>query len=124
MKFYTNMYGVNATPPTKAPVSPDPEKVEAPKVPAPAYQRLSGLKLTSSHMHEVNIGGKNVHIPSAVYVKLLEDQIKEMRRNLSDALKQVQRLTNSVNRLNQTVSKQQNELKNLREDLRNKVDRR
>lgn len=84
----------------------NPTTPEAPKVIPPANKRLSGLKLTNSHMHEVEIDGRTVTIPSAAYVKLLEDQIKDFRQklieyksNISSLRSEIMTLKNTVNRL-------------------------
>ena len=103
--FYGSMYGARKpeVPSTQAaPIQP-----EKPKLPAPAYNRLRGLKLTNSHMHEVDLGGPfPVTIPSAAYVKLLEDQIKDFRnvvRQQGDDLRRtnkvVQNLAREIERL-------------------------
>lgn len=102
--FYANMYGGTGTP--KAPETPTPAApvAQAPKIP-PAHQRLSGLKITSSHMFEVEIGGKTVTIPSAAYIKLLEDQIKEFRQASRQQSNQITRLTNTVNKLSSELER-------------------
>lgn len=95
--FYSSMYGAKKPEPkVSTQVAPTPVK----PIPA-AGQRLSGLKLTNSHMHEVEINGRYVTIPSAAYVKLLEDQIKEFRslvRQQGEDLKRAIRAVNNLNR--------------------------
>jgi hypothetical protein len=92
--FYASMYG--AAP--KAAAEPTP-KVVAPVAPKPAYQRLSGLKLTNSHMHEIEVDGRPATIPSAAYVKLLEDQIKELRNLMRVQTDALRKATSQANRL-------------------------
>lgn len=101
--FYGSMYGAKKPDP-QMPLPAQPEK---PKIAAPAYNRLRGLKLTNSHMHEIDLGGPYpVTIPSAAYVKLLEDQIKDFRNavrqqgdDLRRALKVVQNLSREIDKI-------------------------
>jgi len=102
--FYSNMYGSNGAP-KKPETTPTTAPTPVAKAPIPAHQRLSGLKITSSHMFEVEINGRNVTIPSAAYIKLLEDQIKEFRANSRQQANQITRLTNAVNKLNSELDK-------------------
>lgn len=98
--FYASMYGA----PKKAPAEPT-TKPEAPKIPPPAYQRLSGLKLSGQHMHEVEINGRYVTIPSAAYIKLLEDQIRDFRKTVTQQTTDLQRAVRAINKLNLEVDK-------------------
>lgn len=99
--FYANMYGgQRPKPATPAAVAP-----ETPKAPPPAYQRLSGLKLTNGHMHEVEINGRYVTIPSAAYIKLLEDQIKDFRNTVRQQGEDLRRATRAINSLNVELEK-------------------
>lgn len=102
--FYASMYGAS-------PKKPNPTEVPAkPVAPKPAYQRLSGLKLTNSHMHEIEIDGRPATIPSAAYIKLLEDQIKEFRVAIRLQSESQRKAMNQINRL-------QNELVKIRAQL-------
>jgi len=98
--FYSSMYG-----PRKAAPAQPVAKPEAPKVIPPAHQRLSGLKLTNGHMHEVEINGRYVTIPSAAYIKLLEDQIKEFRTLTRQQGEDLRRATRSIQRAHVEIEK-------------------
>jgi hypothetical protein len=108
-KFYSSMYGGSAAKPVQQkPVTPSEDK--------PAHQRLSGLKLTNSHMHEVEINGKFVTIPSAAYIKLLEDQIKEFR-------KLVRQQSDELNRSKRMISRIQTDILKIKQELATTVKR-
>lgn len=98
--FYSSMYGAQKKPAAETPVKP-----EAPKIPPPAYQRLSGLKLSGQHMHEVEINGRYVTIPSAAYIKLLEDQIKDFRRTVAQQGEDLRRAVRAINKMNLEMEK-------------------
>jgi hypothetical protein len=100
--FYSNMYG--------KPILKK-ESSNQPKPAAPSYQRLAGLKLTGSHMHEVEINGKIVTIPSAAYVKFLEDQIKDFRQVVRNQGEELKRATRSVNTLLKEVERIKDDLR-------------
>lgn len=110
-KFYSSMYGGSASKPTQQAVAkPTPPEEK------PAYQRLSGLKLTNSHMHEVEINGRYVTIPSAAYIKLLEDQIKEFR-------KLVRQQSDELNRSKRMISRIQTDILKIKQELATTVKR-
>lgn len=100
--FYSSMYGGSGRQekPAASPVKPD-----APKAPPPAYQRLSGLKLTNGHMHEVEINGRAVTIPSAAYIKLLEDQIRDFRVQVRQQGEDLRRAIRAINKMNSEMEK-------------------
>lgn len=101
--FYSSMYG--AKKPAAQPQAQPVNVPEVPKEPPKAYQRLSGLKLTNSHMHEVEINGRYVTIPSAAYIKLLEDQIKEFRELVKQQSGDLRRTNRSVQYLSREIEK-------------------
>jgi hypothetical protein len=102
--FYSSMYGPRAAAP-KGPVQAGPKPIP------PAHRRLSGLKLTGSHMHEIDLPNGTVGtIPSAAYVKLLEDQIKSFRQ-------MVQMQADDIRRTNRNVTALQRELAKVRLEL-------
>lgn len=108
--FYASMYGGANRP---KPANPVPVAPVAPAAPKPAYQRLSGLKLTNSHMHEIEIDGRPATIPSAAYTKLLEDQIKEMRGLIRTQSENLRRATNNLNRMQNEIARLRNEIDSL-----------
>lgn len=116
--FYPSMYGNNGKKPEKK-VEPTPVPTNPTPVTPPAHQRLSGLKITSSHMFEVDINGRSVTIPSVAYVKLLEDQVKEFRNLIREQQSKVSRLTNVVQRLSNEIDK----LKTTNQPFRGKTSR-
>lgn len=98
--FYSSMYGAQKKPAAEVPAKP-----EAPKIPPPAHQRLSGLKLSGQHMHEVEINGRYVTIPSAAYIKLLEDQIKDFRSTVRQQGEDLRRAIRAINKMNLEMDK-------------------
>lgn len=106
--FYSNMYG------NKAKEKAD-QLVQKPNitttVPA-ASKRLRGLKLTNSHMHEIDINGEIATIPSAAYVKLLEDQIKESRKEMILLKDEMQKMRSNMNHLVKELNKVHTRLDN------------
>lgn len=116
--FYPSMYGANGKKPEKK-EPPKPVPTNPAPVTPPAHQRLSGLKITNSHMFEVEINGRNVTIPSVAYVKLLEDQVKEFRNLVREQQNKVTRLTNAVQRLSNEIDK----IKNTNQPFRGKSSR-
>lgn len=105
--FYSKMYGNK----TDKNVEPKKEEIKPiSSLPAPASKRLRGLKLTNSHMHEIDLNGETVTIPSAAYVKLLEDQIKDVRNNNKSLAHEVDLLRKKINFLNRQIEKITNQL--------------
>lgn len=104
--FYSSMYGPRPT----RPDTPK-KKPELPKGPAPANKRLSGLKLTGSHMHEIELADGTIGtIPTAAYVKLLEDQIKAFRSMVNQQADDLRRTNRSIQALNREINKIRAEL--------------
>ncbi len=102
--FYSSMYG-SAGRQQKPQDKPAAATPVVPKPIPPAHQRLSGLKLTGSHMHEVEINGRVVTIPSAAYIKLLEDQIKDFRRTVTQQGDDLRRAIRAINKMNTEMEK-------------------
>lgn len=106
--FYGRMYGPQAsTKPTTQLIAPD-------KL---ATRVLGGMKAQNSHTKTVDVNGEMVSFPRAEYVKVLEDQIKQMRVNVREMQNNQQRLIREINKLNDIIRTVQAELKN-KVDLR------
>lgn len=91
--FYTDMYGGDAK---AKPQVPD---LNIPLTQAAAHKQLSGLKITGSHVKRINLGDQIVDLPSAAYVKLLEDQIRALRTEVRECQTYIRRVTNAHNKM-------------------------
>lgn len=88
-----------------------------PITPPKATKQLGGLKLSGSHIQKLVLGDQQVDIPSVNYVKLLEEQVKDLRRELRETQSELKRTARIQNKLIEVINK-------LRTDLDNKVDMR
>jgi HPt (histidine-containing phosphotransfer) domain-containing protein len=88
---------------------------EGPKKPAKAYQQLAGLKLAGAHMQRLQLGDKDVDVPTFPYVKSLEDQVRELRKELRQAENLLQRLAKALNKAN-------NDMRDMKFDISRKMD--
>jgi hypothetical protein len=98
-EFYFNMYTTDDT------TAPPPK----------ASKVLGGLKLSGSHIQKLELADQKIDIPSVAYVKLLEQQIRELRNELRTVQTQLKR----------AVSQQQkliDHMNIMKIDLNNKVD--
>lgn len=106
--IYSRMYGARPSQNKPQPGAPGAEKR--------ATRVLGGMKAQNSHVKTVDIGGGElVSFPRAEYVKVLEDQIKQMRN-------QVRELQNNSQRLTRELSKVYDMMNRLQQELNNKVD--
>jgi TolA-binding protein len=106
--IYSRMYGAR---PSQAKTQPS-----GPGVDKRATRVLGGMKAQNSHVKTVDIGGGElVTFPRAEYVKVLEDQIKQMRVT-------VRELQNNSQRLTRELSKVYDMMNRMQQDLNNKVD--
>lgn len=106
--IYSRMYGGRPSQNRTKPSGPDAEKR--------ATRVLGGMKAQNSHVKTVDLGGGElVSFPRAEYVKVLEDQIKQMRVT-------VRELQNNNQRLTRELSKIYDMMNRLQQDLNNKVD--
>lgn len=71
---------------------------EDPKGPATAQKYLAGLKLTSSHIQKIQLGNQQIDVPTYLYVKLLEDQLRDLRQMVRKQDQMIQRLVRAVNK--------------------------
>lgn len=83
--------------------------------PAKASKVLGGLKLSGSHVQKLVLGEQQIDIPSVAYVKVLEDQIRELRRELREAQSKLRSTINQQAKLIEHMNR-------LKIDLDNKVD--
>lgn len=83
--------------------------------PAKASKVLGGLKLSGSHVQKLVLGEQQIDIPSVAYVKVLEDQIRELRRELREAQAKLRSTMNQQAKLIEHMNR-------LKIDLDNKVD--
>lgn len=102
--FYTDMYGGDARP--KAPGVDLNIPLSAPA----AHKQLSGLKITGSHVKRINIGDQIVDLPSAAYVKLLEDQIRALRTEVRESQASTRRVAAAFDRMVMRMDQMQREL--------------
>lgn len=68
------------------------------KTPATAQKYLAGLKLTSSHVQKIQLGNQQIDVPTYLYVKLLEDQLRDVRQQVKQQQQTIQRLIRAVNK--------------------------
>lgn len=85
------------------------------KPPPKAYQQLAGLKLAGAHMQRLTLNGKDVDVPTFPYVKSLEDQVRELRKELRIA-------QNNIVRLSRYAEKMQDEMRGIHVDINRKQD--
>lgn len=105
--LYRRMYGPSAgNQPTQKQTSPR-DKL--------ASRVLGGMKAQNSHTKVVEFDGELVTLPRAEYIKVLEDQIRQMRAT-------VRELENKYSRSLRSVAKVQEDIRRLEQELRNKVD--
>lgn len=80
-----------------------------------ASRVLGGMKAQNSHTKTIEVDGQIVNLPKAEYVKLLEDQIKDMRNKVRD-------METKQNRLSKTNARIIEELRQIKLELANKLD--
>jgi hypothetical protein len=102
--FYTDMYGGDAR------IRPPTVDHNIPLTPAAAHKQLSGLKITGSHVKRIPIGDQIVDLPSAAYVKLLEDQIRSLRTEVRESQAATRRVAAAFDRMVTRVDQIQREL--------------
>ena len=106
--IYSRMYGSRPSQTKTQPSGPSAEKR--------ATRVLGGMKAQNSHVKTVDIGGGElVTFPRAEYVKVLEDQIKQMRVTVRELQNNNQRLVREISKLYDMIAR-------LQQDLANKVD--
>ena len=108
--FFSSMYGGNPRDTDSPPKPATPAAVPM----AQAHKMLGGLKITGSHIKRIVNGDQVIDVPSAEYVKLLEEQIRELRHQLRDNENKTRRLTNAHNKV--LV-----ELERIRQELKTKI---
>ena len=72
---------------------------EIPKGPAKGYQQTAGLKLAGSHEHSIQFGDKTVRVATSDYVRSLEKQVQELRREIRDLQTYVKRMATGYNKV-------------------------
>lgn len=103
--FY-NMYGAGS------PAAAKPQPVDKDKR---ALKVLGGMKVHGTHVKRIDLGDEMLEVPTSQYVKLLEDQIRELRRMQRE-------MDIRQNRLIRAHNKTVEELKMVRQELQNKID--
>ena len=108
-KFYRRMYGAG-------PSNSEPTTPKQPETPEKRASRvLGGMKAQNSHTVIVEVDGKLVNLPKTEYVKLLEEQVKQMRAT-------VQGYEGKYNRVVRQMGKLLEDVRRLELELKNKVD--
>jgi TolA-binding protein len=108
--IYARMYGGRPSQTKTQPSAPNADKK--------ATRVLGGMKAQNSHVKTVDIGGGElVTFPRAEYVKVLEDQIKQMRVTVRELQGQNQRLVRELHKVHDMIGRLQQELNN-KVDLR------
>lgn len=74
-----------------------------------ASRVLGGMKIHNSHIKRVEMGGELVDVPKIEYVKLLEQQVKDLRTKVSN-------MENKVERLQEVTRATQLELRAIQRD--------
>ena len=106
--IYARLYGARPSQNKVQPGQPGSEKK--------ATRVLGGMKAQGSHVTTVDIGsGQLVTFPRAEYVKVLEDQIKQMRTSVRELQNGNQRLTRELHKIYDMI-------RTLQQELANKVD--
>lgn len=106
--IYSRMYGAR----------PNQPKTNAPSADKAATRVLGGMKAQNSHVATVDVGaGQMITFPRAEYVKVLEDQIKQMRTMVRELQGNNQRLTRELHKIHDMMRGMQQELAN-KVDLR------
>lgn len=103
--FYPDMYGGDPRRKYDDPAAP-----AAVTPAAAAHKQLGGLKITGSHIKRIPMGDQILELPTAAYVKLLEDQIRALRNEVREAQTHNRRLTNAHNKLVQQMDLLRREL--------------
>lgn len=108
--IYSRMYG--SRPSQVKPAASDPAAEKK------ATRVLGGMKAQNSHVATVEVSpGNMVSFPRAEYVKVLEDQIKQMRTQVREVQNMNQRLTRELHKIHDMMRAMQQELNN-KVDLR------
>jgi hypothetical protein len=103
--IYSRMYGARPSANKNQPGAPGEEKR--------ATRVLGGMKAQNSHVATVDVGaGQMVTFPRAEYVKVLEDQIKQMRVTVRELQSNNQRLTRELHKIHDMMRAMQQELNN------------
>lgn len=97
-----------------APVAPRPLETAAEREKR-ASKVLGGMKVHGSHIKQVEVDGQVFDVPTAAYVKLLEEQVKEVRN-------QNRELQNGLSKTNRHIDRLVNEIRKIKDELNNKVD--
>ena len=79
-----------------------------------AVKVLGGMKVHGTHVKQLEVGDQLIDVPTAAYVKLLEEQIKEVRNQQRELLASHNKLVRKHDRLI-------NELRKVKDELDNKV---
>lgn len=77
-----------------------------------AQTYLSGLKITNSHIQKIQIGESIYEIPSVTYVRLLEEQIKDLRKEIKHLYVQLNQEKNKTNSFENRISDEIFRMKN------------
>lgn len=104
--IYHRMYSATPVDPAKAKPALTPEKM--------ATRVLGGMKAQNSHTVLVEVDGSLVNLPKTEYVKLLEDQVKQLRDTTRN-------LESKNNRLNAHVKRVMEDIRALQAEMKNKV---
>lgn len=80
-----------------------------------ATRVLGGMKAQNSHTFTADINGELVTLPRADYVRVLEDQIKQMRNLVREMDTKHQRMTRNFNKMAETIRR-------LEQEMQNKID--
>jgi hypothetical protein len=104
--FYPDMYGGDPRRKYDEPAGATPAISPA----AAAHKQLGGLKITGSHIKRIPMGDQVLELPTAAYVKLLEDQIRALRNEVRESQTHNRRLANAHNKLVQQMDLLRREL--------------
>lgn len=80
-----------------------------------AVKVLAGMKVHGTHVRQIEVDGRITDVPTAAYVKLLEEQIRETRS-------QQRELQNGHNKMQRAMDRMTNEIRKLKDEMANKVD--
>ena len=110
----TNLSRIYGNRPKQPIVKPD---IPAPVIPKDKKPQnvLGGMKIHGSHMKRLQFEDGFMDVPKIEYVRLLEEQIKDLRSKQREQISTNHRLTRAITKL-------QNQIQDLTVEVRNKVD--
>jgi len=111
-KYIANMY-------SSTPIVVASKPVVAPE--KRATRVLGGMKIHGSHIKNIEVDGEIIDIPRAAYIKLLEEQIKELRRQVTIVTERNIRMNTTIQRMQTSF---RDEIRAIRLELDRKIDMR